>query len=125
MKFESTKLYSVIKNKCPRCHQGNFFVSNNPYNLRKFSEMNDKCPLCKEDFRKEPGYYFGASYVSYGITVTFGILLFLLLCVVFTMDTIPFIFSFSVLLIVLMPVLYRSSRLIWINMFVSYNKKAS
>ncbi|MDQ3049236.1 MAG: DUF983 domain-containing protein [Bacteroidota bacterium] len=87
--------------------------------------MNAKCGICREDFRKEPGYYFGASYVSYGITVAFGILLYVLLCVIGTMDTLPFIISFSVLLIVLMPILYRLSRLIWINMFVSYSKNAS
>ena len=116
-------LYSILHNKCPRCHEGNFFEVNNFYNLKKFGNMNDKCPVCNEDFRREPGYYFGATYVSYGLTVGFAIGLFLLLCVVFSMETIPFIITLSVLLLLLLPVFYRFSRLIWIHMFVRYKEK--
>lgn len=120
MNYSQTKLYSVLKNKCPRCHEGNFFETNDPYDLKKFSRMNARCPLCNEDFQREPGYYFGATYVSYGLTVGFGIALFLLFCVVFNFGTIPFLLFFSALLILLLPLFYRFARLIWINLFVNF-----
>ena len=127
MSFQDTKLYSVLNNKCPHCHQGNFWESSNPYKLSNFAKMNERCPVCNEDFRRETGFYFGATYVSYGLTVGFGLVLYLILGGYYEMDTIPFLITFSVLLFVLLPVLYRSARLIWINFFVNYKevKKSS
>lgn len=122
MNYSQTKLYSVLNNKCPRCHQGNFFETNDPYDLKIFSRMNARCPLCNEDFQREPGYYFGATYVSYGLTVGFGIALFLLFCVVFNFETIPFLLIFTALLILLLPLFYRFARLIWINLFVNFKE---
>lgn len=123
MLFKESPVYSILNNKCPHCHKGDFFETNNPYDLKKFSRMNDKCSVCNEDFRREPGYYFGATYVSYALTVAFGIGLYIILAGIFDMDTIPFIITLSVLLILLMPLFYRSARLIWINFFVRYKKE--
>jgi uncharacterized protein (DUF983 family) len=123
MNYQETKLYSVLGNKCPHCHKGNFFETNNSYNLKKFSNMNSRCAVCNEDFRKEPGYYFGATYVSYGLTVAFGIALFVVLCGVFDFSAIPFLLFYSVFLIILLPLFYRYARLIWINFFVNYKKE--
>jgi uncharacterized protein (DUF983 family) len=123
MAFGETKLYSILNNKCPHCHKGDFFETNNPYHLKRFAQMHERCAQCNEDFKREPGYYFGATYVSYGLTVGFGIALFLVVCVVLKMDAIPYLIIFSGLLLALMPVFYRSARLIWINLFVSYKKE--
>jgi uncharacterized protein (DUF983 family) len=120
MSYNQSALYSVLKNKCPRCHEGNFFETSNPYDLQKFGRLNDNCSVCKEDFRREPGYYFGATYVSYALTVLFGIGLYMLLCVVFLVEAVPFIITLSILLILLLPLFYRLSRIIWINLFVKY-----
>jgi uncharacterized protein (DUF983 family) len=120
MSFKDTKAYSVLANKCPHCHEGNFFKDNNPYNLKVWWHMNPKCPVCGEDFKRETGFYFGAVYVSYALTVAFGLALFALLCVAFSMEIVPFLVVFSVFLIVLLPVFYRLARLIWINIFVKY-----
>lgn len=84
--------------------------------------MNERCPACNEDFRREPGYYFGATYVSYTLTVGFGIFLFLFFCIVFDGGTTEFLWLFGTLLVFLLPVFYRSSRLIWINMFVNFKE---
>lgn len=123
MSYRESKVYSILNNKCPKCHQGNFWETSNPYDLKRFAHMNEKCPVCGTDFRREPGYYFGATYVSYALTVAFGIGLFMLLCVGLKMDTIPFLLIFSALLFVLMPVFYRTARIIWINMFVNYKSE--
>jgi hypothetical protein len=119
--FSRTRLYSILFNKCPRCHEGSFFLNNNPYR-KGFSKMNGQCAVCKSSFEREPGFYYGAMYASYGLTVAFGIGLFLLMVVLFDMEVLEFLFTFSAGIIVLMPVLYRWSRLIWINLFVSPDK---
>ncbi len=123
MAFKDTILYSVVNNKCPRCHEGNFFETNNPYILNRFDKMHKNCPVCKEDFERETGFYYGAMYVSYGLTVAFGVGVFLLTSVILGYDAVTFLVTFGVLQIVLMPVFYRMARLVWINFFVRYKEK--
>ena len=123
MSYHDSRLYSILQNKCPHCHEGNFWETSNPDDLKRFGRMHDRCPVCNEDFRREPGYYFGATYVSYALTVAFGIGLFLLLCVVMDVGTVPFLLIFSALQCLLLPVFYRTARLVWINMFVGYRKE--
>jgi uncharacterized protein (DUF983 family) len=121
MPFKETKIYSILGNKCPRCHKGNFFESNNPY-TRKFDKMHVRCPECGEDFERETGFYYGAMYASYAITVAFGVFLFALMCVLLKFDVLTYLITFAVLQVALMPVLYRTARLLWINLFVKYKK---
>lgn len=93
--------------------------------------MHDKCPHCGEDFLREPGYYFGAAYVSYAVTVALWVAV---LVALITFDSLgwieygfythpaTFLITGIVLLIVLLPLIYRVSRSIWINLFVGYDK---
>jgi hypothetical protein len=122
MSFKQTRLFSILNNKCPRCHEGIFFEDNNPYHLKKFDKMNLHCSVCDEQFEPEIGFYYGAMYVSYGLTVAFGVGLFVLLCVLLNLDTMLFIITFAILQVLLMPVFYRISRLTYINIFVKYKQ---
>lgn len=92
------------------------------YDLKRFAHMNDRCRVCNEDFKRETGFYFGSAYVSYGLTVAFGIALFIVMCGLFNADASVFLFTFCLLMLLLLPVFYRLSRLIWINFFVRYSK---
>lgn len=38
--------------------------------------MHERCPECELKFEREPGYFLGAMYVSYGI----GVIILALLC---------------------------------------------
>jgi len=118
--FKETKLYSIFNNKCPKCHQGDFFVTKSPYN-RDFIKMHDKCSHCGEIFNKEVGFFYGAMYVSYGVNITLGIGLFVLMVLLFKTGLLTYLFSFLGLVVVLFPWIMRASRLIYINMFVSYD----
>jgi hypothetical protein len=31
--------------------------------------MNDRCPVCGLNFNREPGYFLGAMYLSYGLAL--------------------------------------------------------
>ena len=58
-------LINAFKLRCPRCRQGKLYKNPNPFHLKEMVEMNKECPVCKQDFVIEPGFYFGATYVSY------------------------------------------------------------
>jgi uncharacterized protein (DUF983 family) len=121
--YNESRLYSILNNRCPHCHEGRFFETDRAYDLKNFAKMNSACSACGERFRREPGYYFGATYVSYALTVGFGIALFLVVCVVAGIGVYTFFGIFTLLLLALLPLFFRISRLIWINLFVRYRKQ--
>lgn len=119
---KGSKLYSIFRHKCPRCHEGNFFVSH-PYDLSKAGDIHPECPKCGLKYQAEPGFYYGAMYVSYALAVA----LFVTIWVSFNL----FLPSFSVgwqigaiifFTLLLGPYLYALSKIIWANFFFSYEK---
>jgi uncharacterized protein (DUF983 family) len=62
-----TEFSAAVKGKCPRCRQGDMFV-NSMYGF-KLQKMNDTCPHCHLKFEREPGYFYVAMFVSYGMNV--------------------------------------------------------
>ena len=132
MGLKGNKLYSIFTFTCPRCHEGKLFKHRRTY-AKGFTELNKKCAVCKEDFEREPGFYFGAAYVSYALTVALWVALYVALTVFdliglmefsFFDDGILFLVTGVILLILLLPLIYRFSRVIWINFFVKYRKDA-
>ena len=119
--LKDSKLYSIFFNKCPKCHKGDFFISKNPYNLREFDKMYSECPACKESFEREPGFFYGAMYINYGITVAVGVAWFLINYFLFDFNPLFYASSFAVILIILLPWVFRTGRLVWINLFVKFN----
>jgi|ERR1051326_3602535 uncharacterized protein (DUF983 family) len=107
---------SVLQNKCPNCAEGNFFETNNPYNLKKFAAMNKSCPVCGMDFIQEPGFYFGAAIMSYVLQVGVIFILFAFFQFMIEIPIWYFIALLSGILILLAPLTFRISRLLWINM---------
>lgn len=105
---------SAVFNKCPNCLKGNFFITQNPYNLRMFDKHNKKCPECGMDFMQEPGFYFGAAIMSYVFQVAVIGILFLLFQVIVELETWPFLFIVMGTLIALVPVTFRLSRILWL-----------
>ena len=122
---KGNKLYSIIYNYCPRCQTEKFWPENNPYKNIFVNNRGDigSCKNCNLKYEIEPGFWYGAMYVSYGLTVFIAILVWLIINA-FNKDIDIFfqIFIISFSLIFLLPVVYFLSRLIWINLFVSYNK---
>ena len=67
--LKKTRLYSILNFKCPRCHKGEFLESRNVYNLKKAGNLREKCDRCNLKYSREPGFYFGAMFVSYALGV--------------------------------------------------------
>jgi uncharacterized protein (DUF983 family) len=37
--------------------------------FRGFPKMHERCPVCDLKFEREPGYFLGAMYISYGLAL--------------------------------------------------------
>jgi uncharacterized protein (DUF983 family) len=101
-------LKALLRQRCPRCREGRVF--------RGPIAMNPSCPVCGLSFEREEGYFLGAMYVSYGLSVCFlglgtliGTLLLpewnvMLVCLLVTILYLPLV----------VPI-FRYSRVIWIH----------
>lgn len=96
---KGTKLYSVLRMKCPKCHL---------------------------KYELETGFYQGSYYVSYGLGVALFIMV-VVLNITFREEITPtfLILSFLFSLIVFFSLMYALSKMIWINLFVKYDKSYS
>ncbi len=111
---------SMVGQRCPRCREGKLYSQPNPYNFKQMEKMPDNCPVCGQDFIIEPGFYFGATYVSYALNVAWLIPTFLFMRFVLDLPFMYFVITMFALLPVLVPVIFRMSRSIWIHFFVKY-----
>jgi len=119
---KGSKLYSILHYKCPRCHTGDLFVQKG-WSYTRFSAMHDSCPCCKQAYEPEPGFYYGAMYVSYAITTAITISILAALYVLLDEITLAWFLGALVgALLLFFPFIFRMSRAIWINFFISYDK---
>ena len=119
---KGNKLYSILFFKCPACHEGDFFVSH-PYNLKKAGDIYESCKICQTKYSKEPGFYYGAMYISYALAVAFSISLYVILNVLkfdFTIE--QFILFYSLLILFSTPFIYALSKIIWANIFIKIKR---
>jgi uncharacterized protein (DUF983 family) len=119
-----SNVFSVLRMKCPRCHEGDLFVNKNTYRYKGFFDMPDRCPKCHQDFQIEAGFYYGAMYASYALTIIINVLVFLVLSAFLTYDIGLFLSIDLAILIVTMPYIFKISRAIWIAIIVKYDSKA-
>ena len=99
--------------KCPRCHQGNLFVTST-LNLSGFYKMYRNCPVCKQTFEPEPGFYFGAMFVAYGMLVPMSVLTWITLFFVFHPAFEVYVVVILVLNVLLLPFIFRYSRTLYV-----------
>ncbi len=67
-----SRFEAFTQQKCPRCRRGKMFT-HRFYHLSKFQEMHAHCPVCGVSFEPETGFYWGAMYISYAITVAISV----------------------------------------------------
>jgi len=117
---KGTKIYSIFNNKCPKCNEGNFFEDNNPLYLKKVMKMATNCTNCGFKYAIEPSFFYGAMYVSYALTVGISIVTFIILYAM-GLDLLTIFIGIFIALVLFTPFTLRLSRLIYINIFISYD----
>lgn len=124
MKFlKGTKLYSILTGTCPVCQEESMYKEPNPYKLRKIFMMHERCSLCHTKYKIEPSFFFGAMYVSYGLGVGIAVAAFIVVFLFFGGGLMATFIGIIGTLVVLMPIIMRVSRNIWINLFLNYRKQ--
>jgi len=115
------KLNSIFYHKCPRCLEGDIYANKSSYDLKNITNMRHSCDKCDLDFEREPGYYYGAMYVSYALTIAMAVALFVAYFVLFpTFNSVTYIVALTIMLLVLAPWTFRTSRVIWLNFFIKF-----
>jgi uncharacterized protein (DUF983 family) len=107
---------ALLQGKCPQCRVGDIFKF--PLiKIRHFSEMHVNCPNCDLRFEREPGFFYGAMFVSYALAVAIIVAVSIALNVLISPDTFDYIFSISIVLLLNLPVMFRASRVIFLYLF--------
>ncbi|EMR03355.1 DUF983 domain-containing protein [Cesiribacter andamanensis] len=120
MSARRSLLYSILTTKCPRCREGNMFLPGSLYTPR-FARMHPRCACCGQSFEPEPGYYFGAMFVSYAISTAIFLVALFVLSLLADEITMLMVFVTVVGVVVgLLPIIFRLSRSLWISIFIHY-----
>ena len=112
-----SKLVAMCEARCPQCREGKMFKY--PFwRVDKFSEMYEKCPTCGLRFEVEPGFWFGAMFISYANTV--GLLVVLGVGIFYIFNDPPilyYIIPVTIMSLITVPFNFRISRIIYIYLF--------
>jgi uncharacterized protein (DUF983 family) len=119
---KGSTLNSILTGSCPKCHEESMYVEKNPYKLGSLYKMNETCSHCHTQYMIEPSFFYGAMYVSYGLTVAIGVAIFVTLNVILGLEVLTTFIGIVVGIILLMPVTARLARNIYINMFIHFDK---
>ncbi len=113
--------WSAIWNyKCPRCKEGDMYKK--PFELSDPLKMHRRCEKCNLDFEPEPGFYFGALIISYGISSWMLLLPALALVLYFDWEVMSaMVFTLFFAAITYLKIL-RISRSIYLHLSMRYDK---
>ena len=120
MATTSSSLLAFAAQRCPRCHQGRVFKTS-AFSPR-FQEMHASCPACHQHYEPEPGFYWGAMYISYAfsvaIVVAVGIAVFVL---GHDPDTWVYVAGVAITTIMMVPLSFRYSRMVMLYLFAGFD----
>ena len=105
--------------KCPRCREGDIFT----YPLRsvfKFGIMNRTCSVCGILFEPEPGFYYGAMFVSYAFTVAIFVVISTFLFLFIHPEEEVYLIANMIAVALTIPVSFRYSRVLFLYWFGGY-----
>jgi len=110
------KLNAMLLCKCPRCRIGKIFYGS-PYSLKR-QRTNQVCSYCGLYFEIEPGYFYIAMYLSYGLVVIELLIIAFVLYFLVRSES-PWFYCITLipLIFLLSPINYRYSRVLLLHLF--------
>ena len=72
---------------------------------------------------RETGFYWGAMMVSHATTTVIAVIVHIIIHAFYGWEILPNLLAFLVVFTLLIPLIFRSSRAIWINLFVKYHSR--
>ena len=83
-------------------------------------KMPKKCAVCGEDFVRETGFYYGAMMISHASTTLIAVLVHLTIFHFYGWEIAPNLVAITGIIIIMFRIIFRTSRAIWIHIFVKY-----
>ena len=108
---------ALLQGKCPRCRMGDIFEYPIRAKLSRFNKMNQECPHCHVRLEPEPGFYQGAMFVGYAITVACIVVISGILYFSGHPSDRVYIGTVIGVMILLIPFNYRYSRILYLYFF--------
>jgi len=122
---EKSVLQAILEARCPQCRIGKMFK--HPLSqVSKFSDMHTHCPSCQLRFEVEPGFFIGAMYVSYAMSLALFVVVSLGVYLLFNNPSFYYyIIAIPLVVLILLPIMYRYSRILFLYGFggVKYQGK--
>lgn len=114
--LNKNRLQKIALELCPRCGKTKVFEHRS--HLFQMPEMHKKCSNCGYHFEREPGYFLGAMYISYGLSVFLGLLTFLT-CYFFFPDLPTIWIPIFILVVISLCAVkcWKLSRIIYMHIF--------
>lgn len=107
---------ALLSGKCPKCREGDIFKY--PLkNIKRFAEMHKNCPNCGSTLEPEPGFYFGAMFVSYALSVVLFIVIWLTLYLLWDPSDIIYVTIIGLGAMLFTPISFRFSRILFLYWF--------
>lgn len=125
MGYKKSRLYSILNNRCPRCHEGKFWKAGPVSSLTKHGgNCYDSCSHCGLKYEREPGFFYGAMYVSYALGIAMMVTAWVATSVLFP-EMGPGLQATIIIVSILAwtPWNYWLSRIIWMNLFYHYEEE--
>lgn len=111
------KTLSILQCKCPSCLKGKMFCSQGNPILFKIPKMSKYCAQCEHKFEMEPGFFFGAMYVSYALAVAEMIACFIIFRGFMELSNLTLLLIIAGVAFLTSTFNYRISRAIWVYIF--------
>lgn len=100
------RLWALLRQRCPVCLKGQVFKS--------LMGMHADCPVCGIHFERETGFFLNSMFIAY----TLGFLILIPTSVLlYLWDASILVFTIAIVVetVVIWPVLFRYSRIIWMH----------
>ena len=123
---------AMLTHQCPVCREVSIYKNPRVYTFIDLGVMHKECPSCHTNLVPETGFYFGAAYVSWALTVALWVSVLVALKAFdafgwiefgFLTHPVTFLTSGMVATLILFPYLFRLSRSIWAFMFIKVEKR--
>lgn len=120
--LRGTKIYSILTGTCPVCQNESMYSERNLYKISSTLKIKERCGHCTTRYKIEPSFFFGAMYVSYPVGLIFAGITLALSYLVLGLTLRTTYAIIVVVMLLMLPVILRISRNIWINIFMKYHK---
>lgn len=114
---QRSRFQAITEMRCPQCRQGKMFKYSN-WRIDKFDDMHQNCPVCNLHFEVEPGFWYGAMFVSYAFSILIlGILGLIIYWGFGDPSIMGYIIPIPIVSLLAVPFNFRMSRSVFLHLF--------